>query len=158
MRTETEKKQMKKLLVLCVILAISLVALAVIRQQGKTESPIEGKVLLHSPVKQVAVSISSLQKEMKTAITATNGKKFTAVPLSLVFKKAKMQLTPYKECVLSARDGVKITIPLSEILDGQATLAMVKDKKTNQEELTLIMWKDQFEQRWLKYVNDIALQ
>lgn len=158
MRTETEKKQMKKLLVLCVILAISLVALAVIHQQGKTESPIEGKVLLHSPVKQVAVSISSLQKEMKTAITTTNGKKFTAVPLSLVFKKAKMQLTPYKECVLSARDGVKITIPLSEILDGQATLAMVKDKKTNQEELTLIMWKDQFEQRWLKYVNDIALQ
>lgn len=146
---------MKPILILLLILILILCTLELCSKQIK---PSTGIIQIMDGKKTYNIPNHIFQRQMIQKAKAKRGSEWHGVYLSKFLTDNGFNVNKYRKCTLVARDGMTMTIPFDEINDNQAFLTFIADKKGGKKELKLIMLQDDFEQRWLKYINQIILE
>jgi hypothetical protein len=149
---------MKPVIILLIFLVLSLTALQLCSKQIKLIKPSTDTVQIIDGKNTVNIPKQAFLKEMTQKAKAKRGSKWSGVYLSKFLTDNGFDLKKYKNCTLVARDGMRVTIPIDEVIYDQAFLTFTADKKSTRKELKLVMLQDDFEQRWLKYIHQIILE
>jgi hypothetical protein len=146
---------MKPILILLISLILILSVLELCSKQIK---PSTGIIQIVDGKKTINIPSQKIEKLMIQKVKAKRGSMWKGVYLSKFLTDNGFDLKKYRNCTLVARDGMSITIPFAEITDDQAFLTLASDKKGGKKFLKLVMLEDPFEQRWIKYIDQIVLE
>jgi hypothetical protein len=145
---------MNKVILALVLLALILVGLELCSKKVPGQKDM---LTIVAAEKVVTLPYADLQKKMTAAAMAKRGSQWEGIFMVDLLRMEKINPDKFPECTLTARDGMKITIPSQEITQRQAFLTFTQGKKDKQPQLKLVMLQDEFEQRWLKYIVKIQL-
>ncbi|HNX02002.1 MAG TPA: hypothetical protein PLE74_07475 [Candidatus Cloacimonadota bacterium] len=146
---------MKRFMIPLICLAL---VLSVIELCSKQVKPSTSVLKITDGKSVVNISIPTLPKQMDRKVKARRGSQWQGMYLSKLLTNNGYNLKKYHNCILVARDGMRVTIPIEEITDDNALITFAKEKKSMGKDLKLVMLQDTFEQRWLKYINQIILE
>ena len=141
---------MKKISIALTILILALIALSFYRLG--TQANKAGITIEYNTETQF-ISLNKLNKiEHEKVVTTRDDKVFSGIKLVKILEK--FPLEELKSLTLSSIDGMSVAIQKDEF--SQAYLCERQDGDNKFYQLVLI--NDAFGQRWLKYVNRVALK
>ena len=142
--------------------------------KDKKEMHINAEIIVKEGDKEILLTFNEIKKlgeeefkaNLKSSGNPAEEHSYTGVPLKNVIKKANTDVEDKAQVIVRAVDGFTSAYNMSEVLeDNNMYLAYMMDDELlkGQEDggdgpYQIIVRKDQFSQRWAKYVLEIELQ
>ncbi|HZK38217.1 MAG TPA: molybdopterin-dependent oxidoreductase [Clostridia bacterium] len=142
--------------------------------KDKKEMHINAEIIVKEGDKEILLTFNEIRElgeeefkaNLKSSGNPAEEHSYTGVPLKNVIKKANTDVEDKAQVIVRAVDGFTSAYNMSEVLeDNNMYLAYMMDDELlkGQEDggdgpYQIIVRKDQFSQRWAKYVLEIELQ